>query len=456
MNAKPRWARFRKLIKWLLGGARFAKGRTPESLAPRSIAEPASTLAPPPGHDLEIPSPLPLPLVSLAPTGALPVSVPPATSTAPSASAPEAHAVLPTPDEATPQAPTQAPGVSDALALGRWESGADLGLRRVLQDAPHRRREFIVYVPAGWAREIKAPLIVLCHGCNQTPEEFAQGTRITELADRNGWLVLMPRQAQWANPLRCWNWFGPLTMRGGGEAAIVAAMVRVVRRRYRADQRRVVAVGISAGGALAAVLGMYFPRYVRAVVAHSGVACGAATSAMAAGDVMRRGPQTDVEAIGTQARAGAVLPVPLLAIHGAIDNVIAPVNTIALVRQYLRFNGHPAASAERDSPTVLPRADSERTERTADDREVTTREWRIDDRLIVRYVAVAGLGHAWSGGDEALPFNDARAPDASTLVSEFLRDAAPEYAPLANEVSQTAYGASSAVATTEGGSLDER
>ena len=226
-------------------------------------------------------------------------------------------------------------------------------------------------------------------------------------------------------------------MLGGGEAAIVAALVRVVCRRYRADPRRVVAVGISAGAALAAVLGIRFPRYVRAVVAHSGVACGAATSAMAASDVMRRGPQTDVEAIGTQARAGAALPVPLLAIHGASDSVITPTNATALVRQYLRFNGHPAASAERVSPAELPRADSERTECTADDREVTTLEWRIGDRLIVRYVAIAGLGHAWSGGDEALPFNDARPPDASALLSEFLRDALPEDSPIAQEVTET-------------------
>ena len=151
---------------------------------------------------------------------------------------------------------------------------------------------------------------------------------------------------------------------------------------------------------------------------------------MAAGDVLRRGPQTDVEAIGTQSRAGAALSVPLLAIHGANDSVIAPVNTIALVRQYLRFNGHPAASAERDSATELPRADSERVERMADDRDVTTLEWRVDGRLVVRYVAIAGLGHAWSGGDDALPFNDARAPDASALLSEFLRDALPESGPL--------------------------
>jgi len=148
------------------------------------------------------------------------------------------------------------------------------------------------------------------------------------------------------------------------------------------------------------------------------------------------GPQTDVEAIGTQARAGAVLPVPLLAIHGASDRVIVPANTIALVRQYLRFNGHPAAGAERDSPAELPKADSERTERTGDDRDVTTLEWRIDDRLVVRYVAIAGLGHAWSGGDDALPFNDARGPDASALVTEFLRDALPEYAPLTSKVTE--------------------
>jgi poly(hydroxyalkanoate) depolymerase family esterase len=438
MNAKPRWVRFRKLIRWLLGGARSAQDHPPETLAPNSVPEAASIPVPPPARDSVPASPPPSHIAPLAPTAEPPVLAPPFTSTAlsESALAPKPHAVLPTPDEATLEAPAQPRRVPHALAPGRWESGAGLGLRRAAQDAPHRRRELVIYVPAGWSREVKAPLVVLCHGCKQTPEEFAQGTRIAALADRHGWLVLMPRQDPWANPLRCWNWFGPSTMRGGGEAAIVAAMVRVVRRRYRTDPRRVVAVGISAGAALAAVLGMYFPRYVRAVVAHSGVACGAATSAMAAGDVLRRGPQTDVEAIGTQARAGAAFSVPLLAIHGASDSVIAPVNTIALVRQYLRFNGHTAGSAERDSPAELPKADSEHTERTADDRDVTTLEWRIDDRLVVRYVAIAGLGHAWSGGDDALPFNDARAPDASALLSEFLHDALPEYAPLSSEVTE--------------------
>jgi poly(3-hydroxybutyrate) depolymerase len=142
---------------------------------------------------------------------------------------------------------------------------------------------------------------------------------------------------------------------------------------------------------------------------------------------MQRGPQADVEVLGSEARAkwSGVLPVPLLAIHGDDDTVVAPTNSVALVRQYLRLNGHLAVAESSDAPAQLPLADSTIAERTADGRDVTTREWRIDGRLVVRHVAVAALGHAWSGGDDALAFNDARAPDASQLVGAFLREALP-------------------------------
>ena len=312
-------------------------------------------------------------------------------------------------------------------APGRFETDTELGMHPRLYDAPHKRREFIVYQPAGWSQDARAPLIVLCHGCKQTPEEFAKGTRITELADRLGCLVLMPRQTKWANPWRCWNWFDPAITAGGGEAEIIAAHIRFVRQRYRADPRRVMAVGISAGAALAAALGLRYPRHVHAVVTHAGIAFGAANSALAAHDVMSRGPQADVEAIGVQARArfGGVLPVPLLAIHGDSDAVIAPANSIALVRQYLHFNGHPAGSAVTDAPGAMPGADSTETTCTVDGRNVTTREWRLDGRLVVRHVDIAGLGHAWSGGDDTLAFNDSRAPDSSQLAADFLNEVLP-------------------------------
>src|SRR4030095_15477463 len=115
-----------------------------------------------------------------------------------------------------------------------------------------------------------------------TPEEIAQGTRITELADRLGFIVLLPRQKDTANPWRCWNWFDKRTMNGKGEAAIVAAQIRSVRRSYRVDRKRVLVAGMSAGGALAAVLGVRFPGLVAAVAVHSGLACGAAAFALTA------------------------------------------------------------------------------------------------------------------------------------------------------------------------------
>jgi poly(hydroxyalkanoate) depolymerase family esterase len=314
-------------------------------------------------------------------------------------------------------------------APGRFESSAKFAWRGWLATTPWiwPRREYLVYVPAGWSWFRRVPLLVFCHGCKQTPEEFAQGTRVAALADRLGCLVLLPRQKQTANAWRCWNWFDPAVARGLGEAAIVAAMIRSVRRRYHADRQRVMAVGISAGGALAAALGVRHPEVVRAIAVHSGLPCGAASSAFTAIGVMQRGPETDVEAIAAQARIAAEgsLPVPLLAIHGLLDNVVASVNAVALVRQYLRLNGHPALDAATLLSGALPPADAERSEWTAGRREVTFRDWRIGGRLVARHVAIAGLAHAWSGGYDAVQFNDPAAPDATALIGDFLRDALP-------------------------------
>lgn len=312
---------------------------------------------------------------------------------------------------------------------GRFVTGAKWALSGFLRTLPWiwPRREYLVYVPKGWSRWKRAPLLVLCHGCRQTPEEFAEGTRIAAHADANGWLVLLPRQKDSANAWRCWNWFDPATAGGSGEAAIVAAMIRSVRRRYRADRHRVLVAGMSAGGALAAVLGLRHPKLVHAVAVHSGLACGAAASAFTAIGVMQRGPDRDVEAIAAREAAVARdhLPVPLLAIHGGADPVVSAVNAAMLVRQYLRLNGHPAVDAATLAPGALPPADTEGTAAAPGERSCTTREWRVGERLVARLVSVDGLGHAWSGGDDALPYNDAQGPAATALLGNFLRDALP-------------------------------
>ncbi|MEO8674801.1 MAG: PHB depolymerase family esterase [Casimicrobiaceae bacterium] len=309
-------------------------------------------------------------------------------------------------------------------APGRWTKGSNFALRGWLATLPWLlpRREYLLYTPAGWSLWRRAPLLVFCHGCKQTPEEFAEGTRVAAIADAHGWLVLMPRQNESANAWHCWNWFDRATAEGRGETAIVAAMIRSVRRWHRADPTRVVVVGMSAGGALAAVLGLRDAGLVRAAVVHSGLPCGAALSAFTAIGVMQRGPEVDVEAIAAAARESSPSPVPLLAIHGEADNVVATANATALVRQYLRFNGHSSVPTPSLPAATLPHVDAERGG-LDHGRMTTTREWRKDGHLVVRYVAIAGLGHAWSGGDDALPYNDARGPDATAMIADFMRDA---------------------------------
>ncbi len=316
---------------------------------------------------------------------------------------------------------------SRAPVPGRFEHGRRFAWRGFVATAPlvWPARDYLVYVPRGRPRWRRVPLLVLCHGCKQTAESFAQSTRIAELADREGFVVLLPQQKDTANPWRCWNWFERRTAEGHGEAAIVAAQIRAVRRAYRIDRRRVVAAGLSAGGALAAILGMRHPDLVRAVAVHSGLACGAATSPVTALRVMAQGPDADVVAIGAAARrthAARDLRIPLLAIHGADDDVVRPRNAAALVRQYLAVNGVTVAPAGAGDD--LPPADHEETLALPDGRRQIVREWRCDGRLAVRYVEVQGLGHAWVGGDPAHRFTTAGPPDAAALAAGLFADAA--------------------------------
>ena len=309
---------------------------------------------------------------------------------------------------------------------GRYEADSRSALRGSLASAPWiwASREYLVYVPRGHTRWRRVPLVVLIHGCRQKAEDIAEGTRITALADELGCLVMLPRQNPKANAWGCWNWFDAATVRGWGETAIVAAQVRAVRRKYRIDRKRVFVAGMSAGGGLAAVLGVRRPELVAGVFIHSGVACGAASSALAALNVLKRGADTDFTAIAREARERAAprtLPVPLVAIQGADDDIVAPINAAQLVRQYLALNGHQAADA--GAHDELPPPDQVNAEALVDARTVTTSEWRVHDHVVARHVLVGGLAHAWSGGDDRHPYNDPRAPDATALLGAFVRRA---------------------------------
>jgi poly(hydroxyalkanoate) depolymerase family esterase len=313
----------------------------------------------------------------------------------------------------------------EAREPGRFESGSKFSWRGWLASSAWTwpSRDYLLYVPRGYGGWRRRTLIVLMHGCRQTPEDIAAGTRIAAAADAHGWLVLLPRQGAKANPWSCWNWFDAATSAGRGEAGIVAAQVKAVRAAYRVHPRRIYAAGMSAGGGLAAVLGLRHPKLFAGVFIHSGVACGSASTPLAAMRVLSHGADTDYERVAVEARAdapGRALPVPLLVVSGSDDRVVAEINAIQLVRQYLVFNGRLAPQSA--APDVLPPPDDETTTPLAGGRVVTVGDYRDGKRLLVRRVHVTGLAHAWSGGDDALSYNDSRPPDATALLAQFVAE----------------------------------
>jgi poly(hydroxyalkanoate) depolymerase family esterase len=242
----------------------------------------------------------------------------------------------------------------------------------------------------------------MLHGCTQSPDDFAAGTRMNDLAEEHPFLVAYPAQNQSANPSKCWNWFNAGDQqRDQGEPSLIAGITRQIMRDYSIESGRVYIAGMSAGGAAAAIMGATYPDLYAGVGIHSGLACGAASDMPSAFAAMRHG------ASPTAARSlnHAKITPPVIVFHGDLDTTVNPINANHIIAQSKTKAGLRATVSRGETPGGIS----------------YTRTVQADEsgRPVLEQWSLHGAGHAWSGGSAAGSYTEPRGPDASREMIRF-------------------------------------
>jgi poly(hydroxyalkanoate) depolymerase family esterase len=311
-------------------------------------------------------------------------------------------------------------------AFGKWEgtsarqpiqdidveSEADIaGKGRFLSGSVSNQagtRAYRLYVPSGYTGQ-PLPLIVMLHGCKQNPDDFAAGTAMNTVAEENNCFVAYPAQAQAANGSNCWNWFkGEDQQRDRGEPSLIADITREVMRTYKIDSGRVYVAGLSAGGAMAAVMGATYPELYAAIGIHSGLPYGAAHDVPSAFALMKNGGAKKGPLAAAGKRPASLgQSIPVIVFHGDRDTTVHPSNGDRALAQCL-----PASAGEAAVQAEKGRVPNGRT---------YSRTVRVDanGKAIAEHWVVHGAGHAWSGGSGKGSYTDPRGPSASREMLRF-------------------------------------
>ncbi|WP_426105811.1 extracellular catalytic domain type 1 short-chain-length polyhydroxyalkanoate depolymerase [Massilia sp. TSP1-1-2] len=259
-------------------------------------------------------------------------------------------------------------------------------------------RTYKLYIPSTHSGA-KVPLVVMLHGCTQDPDDFANGTQMNLLAEEMGCLVVYPAQSQQANASRCWNWFSAVDQtRGQGEPSIIAGITETIMHEHAIDRDQVYVAGLSAGGAMATIMGTLYPELYAAVGVHSGLPFASAKdlpSALAA-----------MKGSFAPGKPGAK-SVPIIVFHGDKDTTVHP----ACGEEIIKRGAHAASKEIVVEPGRVP--DGHAYTRTV--------HQRADGSPQAEQWLIHGAGHAWSGGSAHGSYTDGKGPDASREMMRFFQ-----------------------------------
>jgi poly(hydroxyalkanoate) depolymerase family esterase len=324
-------------------------------------------------------------------------------------------------------APSAQPRILRKL-LDRKEARSGIGLRGVIKRAPLSTRDIVpegarfiertysslagsrayrLFIPSRY-RARPLPLVVMLHGCTQSPDDFAAGTRMNFIAEEQDCFVVYPAQPSQANQAKCWNWFRTADQqRGRGEPSLIAGITRQIMDDYLIDRKRVYVGGLSAGAAAAAIMGATYDDLYAAIGIHSGLACGVATDLPSALVAMRQGGS------GRKVVFGDRPPVPTIVFHGDRDTTVHPNNGDQILEQSVR--------------TISTQRKVHRGQVPGGHAYTRTILSDASGRGMLEHWNIHGAGHAWSGGSPAGSYTDPRGPDATReMLRFFLEHSLPE------------------------------
>jgi poly(hydroxyalkanoate) depolymerase family esterase len=265
-------------------------------------------------------------------------------------------------------------------------------------------RAYRLFIPSGYQEGQPIPLVVMLHGCTQSPDDFAAGTRMNLIAEEQTCFVVYPAQRSDANQAKCWNWFRTTDQqRDGGEPSLIAGITRQIMRDHSVDATRVYVGGLSAGAAAAAIMGATYSDLYAAIGVHSGLACGAAIDLPSAFAAMRQGG-----GFGDRVVPGDGSPVPTIVFHGDRDTTVHPNNGDQILDQFVRTTRTQTKVHRGQIPDGHAYTRTVHTDATG--------------RGVLEHWNIHGAGHAWSGGSPAGSYTDPRGPDATREMLRFFME----------------------------------